>query len=249
MPPALSDRPLLRRGQQELRREGAARRAREPARLRGGPPLPPRDDRPERHPTRRLRWAWNFEQRYRGAGPIGRFKLVDLPEPRSARPRPISATSSWCGPATAPTSPRATTACRSPPGPRGWRAAASSSPSTRATWPGARSARADAETDWSRPDETFVYIPELRKARRAASAWVDGIYTPRYRVAGQNDAGLVPLQPRRRRVRAGHRTDPAERREVDRRHRGHPARLRRARAPPERLRLEAWWASARCWPR
>ena len=27
-----------------------------------------------------LRWAWNFEMRYRGAGPVGRFKLVDLPD-------------------------------------------------------------------------------------------------------------------------------------------------------------------------
>jgi len=142
-------------------------------------------------PDAGLRWTWNFEQRYRGAGPIGRFKLVDLPDPRLGTPQTYLGDFFLVR-----TGHRADLAASDYRVPE----------STRTTWvAGGRflepfDARnlawrqirpRDAETDWSRPDETFVYIPELRKARRAASAWVDGIYTPRYRVTGQNDAGFV----------------------------------------------------------
>ena len=139
-----------------------------------------------------LRWAWNFEMRYRGAGPVGRFKLVDLPD-RVGSPetylgefflvktghRADLAASDYRLPESTRTSWVAGGKFVEPFGARGlaWR----------------QIRPRDALGDWSKPDETFVYIPELRKARRAASAWVDGIYTPRYRVAGQNDGGLVPF--------------------------------------------------------
>jgi hypothetical protein len=139
-----------------------------------------------------LRWAWNFEKRYRGAGPIGRFRLIDLPGR-------FGDTHTYLGDFfLVQTGHRADLAASDYRLPE----------STRTTWvAGGRflepfDARnlawrqirpRDADTDWSRPDDTFVYIPELRKSRRAASAWVDGVYTPRYRVAGQNDAGLVPF--------------------------------------------------------
>jgi hypothetical protein len=139
-----------------------------------------------------LRWAWNFEQRYRGAGPIGRFKLVDLPD-RVGTPHTYLGDFFLVR-----TGHRADLAASDYRVPE----------STKTTWVAGgrflepfdarnlawRQIRTrEAETDWSRPDDTFVYIPELRKARRAASAWVDGVYTPRYRVAGANDGGFVPF--------------------------------------------------------
>jgi hypothetical protein len=143
-------------------------------------------------PDAALRWAWNFEMRYRGAGPIGRFKLLDLPD-RLGSPetylgefflvktghRADLAASDYRLPESTRTSWVAGGKFLEPFGARGL------------AWRQIRPRQ--AEQDWSKPDETFVYIPELRKSRRAASAWVDGVYTPRYRVAGQNDGGLVPF--------------------------------------------------------
>ena len=130
--------------------------------------------------------------RYRGAGPVGRFRLVDLPDRLGV---PETYLGEFFLVKTGHRADLAASDYRLPE-------------STRTTWvAGGKfvepfSARGlawrqirplDSEADWSKPDETFVYIPELRKARRAASAWIDGIYTPRYRVAGQNDGGLVPF--------------------------------------------------------
>jgi hypothetical protein len=44
---------------------------------------------------------------------------------------------------------------------------------------------------WTYPDDVFVYIPEMRKMRRAATRWVDGAYVPNYKVAGQYGGGGV----------------------------------------------------------
>ena len=157
-----------------------------------GLPFPPETIDPTA-PDAGLRWAWNFEERYRGAGPIGRFRLVDLPDPRLGTPqtylgdfflvrtghRADLAASDYRVPESTQTSWVAGGRFLEPFDARNlaWR----------------QIRPRDAQTDWSRPDETFVYVPELRKARRAASGWVDGVYTPRYRVAGQNDGGLVPF--------------------------------------------------------
>jgi hypothetical protein len=38
------------------------------------------------------------------------------------------------------------------------------------------------ERKYSQSDNTFVYVPTMRKVRRSATAWVDGMFVPRYRV-------------------------------------------------------------------
>jgi hypothetical protein len=48
-------------------------------------------------------------------------------------------------------------------------------------------------TDHAQPDDTFVYVPTMRKMRRAASAWIDGLYMPRYRVSGDSGGGGIPI--------------------------------------------------------
>jgi hypothetical protein len=156
-----------------------------------GLPFPPESIDPAA-PDAGLRWAWNFEQRYRGAGPIGRFKILDLPE-RIGTPhtylgdfflvrtghRADLAASDYRVPESTKTSWVAGGRFLEPFDARNlaWR----------------QLRLRGAESDWSVPDDTFVYVPELRKARRAASGWVDGVFTPQYRVAGQNDGGLVPF--------------------------------------------------------
>jgi len=41
------------------------------------------------------------------------------------------------------------------------------------------------------PDDIFAYIPSMRKARRAAVPWVDGLYLPRYTVSGDGGGGSM----------------------------------------------------------
>ncbi len=156
-----------------------------------GLPFPPESIDPAA-PDAGLRWAWNFEQRYRGAGPIGRFKILDLPQRIGT---PHTYLGDFFLVRTAHRADLAASDYRVPE-------------STKTSWvAGGRflepfDARnlawrqlrlRGAESDWSVPDDTFVYVPELRKARRAASGWVDGVFTPQYRVSGQNDGGLVPF--------------------------------------------------------
>jgi hypothetical protein len=42
-------------------------------------------------------------------------------------------------------------------------------------------------------DQIFVYVPTMRKVRRAGTTWVDGMYVPRYRVAGDSGGGGVAV--------------------------------------------------------
>jgi hypothetical protein len=42
-------------------------------------------------------------------------------------------------------------------------------------------------------DDTFVYVPTMRKVRRAATPWVDGVYMPRFRVAGDSGGGGIAI--------------------------------------------------------
>jgi hypothetical protein len=65
-------------------------------------------------------------------------------------------------------------------------------------WRQIRSTESDG--DPGVPDDTFVYVPTMRKMRRAASAWVDGMFTPRYRASGDAGGGGImvagdPLNP------------------------------------------------------
>jgi len=56
-------------------------------------------------------------------------------------------------------------------------------------WRQFRSAK--AWKDYEEPDDTFVYVPEMRKSRRASTSWVDGLYFPTYAVSGPDAGGSV----------------------------------------------------------
>ena len=79
----------------------------------------------------------------------------------------------------------------------------------------------------------------MRKPRRAASAWVDGLYTPRYRVAGRvRRAAPIPIGSGEYRRHPQIDTPADGGAQSIAGDREPAARLHRARAPPERVRLE-----------
>jgi hypothetical protein len=145
-------------------------------------------------PEAGMKWAWNFQQRYRGAGPVGQFRIFDLPSGRTAR---LTAPQTYIGNFFV-----LQTGHRSDLAANGFQVPESTTTDFIAggrfeepfdarhlAWRQMRSK--DALEDWKQADNTFVYIPELRKIRRAASGWIDGVYTPRYTVTGQSDAGTT----------------------------------------------------------
>ena len=156
-----------------------------------GLPFPPASIDP-RAPDAAARWAWNFEKRYRGAGPVGRFRLMDFPSRMGgvqiyegsffllqSRERADLA-------ATAYSVPEADKSL--------WIGGGRFDEPMNArhlAWHQIRSPEAD--TKYTDSDQTFVYVPTMRKVRRSATSWVDGFFTPRYRVSGDGGGGGVPI--------------------------------------------------------
>jgi hypothetical protein len=139
-----------------------------------GLPFPPASIDPAA-PDAGVRWAWNLELRHRGAGPSGRFRIADLPRDGDEQ----TSLGTWFQLRTAPLA---------------WIAGGRFSEAGNArglAWQQTRSAA--SARDASLPDDVFVYLPQLRKVRRAASAWVDGLYLPGYRAAGAPTGGVIPV--------------------------------------------------------
>lgn len=143
-------------------------------------------------PQAGLKWAWNFELRYRGAGPVGRFRLLDLPD-RLGSPETYIGT--FFQVTTSNRADLAESDYRVPEAKNQlWAAGGRFEQPFNARHLAWRQLRSrDALKDYKKPDDTFVYVPTMRKSRRAATAWVDGLYTPRYRVSGDAGGGPVPF--------------------------------------------------------
>lgn len=168
---------------------------------RAGLPFPPeqitKDD-----PQAALKWAWNFQHRYRGAGPVGRFRILDLGPGNAPRPFGFNAFGSsqtyegeffWIT-----TSHRADLVAEGYATPEAKTSLFVAGGrffepfnARHLAWRQIRPEKADRK--WQEPDDTFVYVPEMRKVRRAATAWVDGLYMPRYTVTGESGGGPVPI--------------------------------------------------------
>ncbi len=134
------------------------------------------------------RWAWNLEKRWRGEGPHGRFRITNLPTRMGpvlrfegdffafqvAERADLKATDyAWSG--TDKMIWAAGGEFQSPFSARGL------------AWRQFRPQK--SERKWREPDDMFVYVPSLRKSRRAGTPWVDGAFTPNYLVAGQTQGG------------------------------------------------------------
>ena len=143
-------------------------------------------------PDAGIEWAWNVELRDRGAGPIGSFRLLDLPG-RIGKPGLYKGTFYQI-----PTGHRADlpdTQYRVPEA-RGrlWVAGGHFDEPFDARDLAWRQLRPLATEDrFEEPDDTFVYVPTMRKSRRAATPWIDGLYTPRYLASGDSGGGGVPF--------------------------------------------------------
>ncbi|MEM7410803.1 MAG: DUF1329 domain-containing protein [Myxococcota bacterium] len=132
------------------------------------------------------RWAWNVERRDRGAGPHGRFRIVDKPGRTGATQTYTGEWHQWIPPREGDADDE--------DAPRWVAGGRFASPGSvrHLAWKQTRRAASDA--DFEAPDATFVYLPSLRRVRRAASAWSDGLFMPRYR-AGRAAGGerALPL--------------------------------------------------------
>jgi hypothetical protein len=135
-----------------------------------------------------MRWAWNFEQRDRGAGPVGSFRILDLPN-RLGSPQTYKGSFFFVRTAHRADLPENEYKA-DVGGNKLWVAGGRFDEPFDARHLAWRQLRpADTALDFEEPDDTFVYVPTMRKVRRAATAWVDGLYAPRYLVAGIDQAG------------------------------------------------------------
>ena len=156
-----------------------------------GLPFPP-DTIDPASPDAAVRWAWNAERRYRGAGPVGKFRLVDMP----SRVGGIQTyEGNWFWLQTGHRADLAESGYALPVAPdTEWVAGgyfSEPTPAWNLAWRQLRPLQTALQYD--HPDDTFVYVPTMKKMRRAASGWVDGLYMPRYRVSGDAGGGAMPI--------------------------------------------------------
>ncbi len=157
-----------------------------------GLPFPPESIDPARSDAA-VKWAWNLEHRYRGAGPVGQFKILDLPSRVGA---PQTYEGEWHFLRTGHRSDLVASDYRVPESTRSlWVAGGRFHEPTNARHLAWRQIRPrKASQHYEEPDDTFVYVPDMRKPRRSASTWSDGLFTPRYSVSGvEGGGGGVPF--------------------------------------------------------
>jgi hypothetical protein len=156
-----------------------------------GLPFPPESIDPDA-PDAAVRWAWNLATRYRGAGHKARFRLED----QSGR---IGAALTFEGEfflvLTRHRADLAETGYELPDADDHLFSAGGrfTKPfdARHLAW---RQLRPEKALDrFTEPDDTFVYVPTMRKSRRAATTWVDGLYFPRYMASGDTGGGGIPI--------------------------------------------------------
>ncbi|MAJ61573.1 MAG: hypothetical protein CBC48_17490 [bacterium TMED88] len=139
-------------------------------------------------PQAALKWAWNLEKRWRGAGAHGRFRLTNLPVRMGPAMRFIGRFFVF---QTAERADLAKTDYR-------WSGTNKMLWAEGGEFESPFSARGlawrqfrppKAQRKWREPDDIFVYVPSLRKMRRSGTPWVDGAFVPAYMVAGRTPGG------------------------------------------------------------
>jgi hypothetical protein len=139
-------------------------------------------------PDAAVKWAWNFEERDRGAGAVGSFRIFDLPS-KLGTPQTYSGTFfvvRTSHRADLPESDYEAAAGAS----NSWVAGGKFDEPFDARHLAWRQFRPNKAAErYKEADDTFVYVPTMRKVRRAATSWVDGLYAPRYLVAGVDAGG------------------------------------------------------------
>ena len=134
------------------------------------------------------RWAWNLAKRYRGAGFSGKFRITDYPTE-------LGEVQTYEGNhfllQTSGRSDLAEDGYAVPYGSKSVFAAGGEFKkpfnARFLAWRQFRERQADQA--YGEPDNTFVYVPTMRKVRRAASTWVDGLFFPSYAYSGDSGGG------------------------------------------------------------
>jgi hypothetical protein len=155
-----------------------------------GVPFPPEGIDPG-DPLAALRWAWSFAYRYRGAGPVGSFRIADISSRKSS---PHNYKGTFFFVQTGSRADLSASEYQAPETSDVWVAGGEFEEPFDArhlAWRQARSRKADER--YKEPDDIFVYVPTMRKPRRSATPWVDGVFTPRYTVSGDGGGGPVPF--------------------------------------------------------
>lgn len=139
-----------------------------------------------------IKWAWNMEMRWRGAGHQAGFRLVDLStglggdlsfEGRffflQTRHRADLASQGYAI-EDAEEKVFATGGVFDKP-----------FDARHLAW---RQFRVEgSNSDFGEPDDVFVYVPTMRKTRRSATNWVDGVFFPRYSASGDAGGGGLAM--------------------------------------------------------
>jgi hypothetical protein len=154
-----------------------------------GQPFLPEDIDPEDEQAA-ARWAWNLEQRYRGAGFRGSFRITEIPAQ-------IGGILTYEGEFF-----RLQTGHRTDLADQGysipdqekvaWAAGGEflrPFDARHLAWRQFRSR--ESLSDFELADSTFVYVPSMRKPRRGATNWVDGLYIPLYTGGGEGAGGSM----------------------------------------------------------
>jgi hypothetical protein len=156
-----------------------------------GLPFPPESINPEDEQAA-AKWAWNLEQRHRGAGFRGSFRITEIP----AR---IGGTLTYEGSFFyLKTSQRADLAesgySLADQEDRLWAAGGHFAYPFDARHLAWRQFRPQSsQRSYQEPDDIFVYVPSMRKQRRGATNWVDGLYVPNYSGGGEGAGGSMAL--------------------------------------------------------
>jgi hypothetical protein len=152
-----------------------------------GLPFPP-DRIDPTAPDAGRRWAWNLERRFRGAGPSGEFRITDMPSR-------IGGVEIYTGSFfMLETGHRADLAASryalDGAEDNVWVAGGEFEEPFHARHLAWRQLRPASTLErYRESDQTWVYVPDMRKPRRAATPWVDGLFLPRYSSSQQIAAG------------------------------------------------------------
>jgi hypothetical protein len=143
-------------------------------------------------PDAGAKWAWNLQYRYMGAGPVGKFRIFDLPS-RIGTPQTYIGDFFYLR--TGHRADLAASGYRTAEADKSlWIAGGKFDEPFNARHLAWRQVRPEAaDRKYKEADDTFVYVPTMRKPRRAATTWVDGIFTPRYTVSGDAGGGGLPF--------------------------------------------------------
>ncbi|MBW2725293.1 MAG: DUF1329 domain-containing protein [Deltaproteobacteria bacterium] len=141
-------------------------------------------------PDAGAKWAFNLQERYMGAGFRGKFRLTDFPN-RVGRVQVYEGNFYLLK-----VSHRSDLAEQEYHIPKKQKIAFAAGgefqrpfDTRHLAWRQFRPTKASGR--YSLPDDIFTYIPTMRKVRRAAASWVDGLYVPRYSVTGDSGGGQL----------------------------------------------------------